>query len=46
MKIIRIKKTDLVKEHKNLIRLLKYGNKEQLRKEAIAQSKELKRYLK
>ena len=45
-KTVSMKLNDLIKEHKNLIKVLEKGTKLQQQKEAIKQKKELKKYLK
>jgi hypothetical protein len=44
MKYKRMSVNELIREHKNLVRVLKYGNKTQLKREAIKQKKELNKY--
>ena len=41
---IVMSKNDLLKEHKHLIRVLKYGSHYQQVKEANSQAKEMKKY--
>ena len=45
MKYVRLSKTEFIREHKKLVRDLKYGNRRDLLKQATKQSKELKSYL-
>lgn len=42
--LITMKKKDFIKEHKNLLRILKEGNPKELKKEYAEQKAELKKY--
>lgn len=44
-KSIRMSSKDFVKEHKRLIKVLRYGNRKSILKEASAQNRELNKYL-
>jgi hypothetical protein len=46
MKYIKMSKTGLIREHKKLVKILRYGNRRTILKEASKQNKELKKYLK
>lgn len=46
MKTIKTPKTEMVKEHKHLVKVLKSGNRADFEREAKKQSKELKEYIK
>lgn len=45
MKYIKESKTEMVKEHKRLVKVLKSGTEKQRKEEAIKQAKELAKYM-
>jgi hypothetical protein len=45
MKIVRMPRATFIREHKKLIRDLRYGNRRDILKQATKQSRELNAYL-